>query len=45
MANVKSVHNEQGAEPSAEPCPTFGLHPTTSAADFNFPAGSGMSPF
>ena len=24
MAAVKSVHNEPGAEPSAEPCPTFG---------------------
>ena len=36
MANVKSVHDEPGAEPSAEPHPTFGPHPNTSVADFNF---------
>ena len=36
MANVKSVHNEPGAEPSPEPRSTFGPHPNTSAADFNF---------
>ena len=36
MANVKSVHNEPGTEPSAEPHPTFGPHPNTSVADFNF---------
>ena len=36
MANVKSVHDEPGAEPSAEPCPTFGPHPNTSVANFNF---------
>ena len=36
MANVKLDHNEPGAEPSVEPHPTFGSHPNTSAADFNF---------
>ena len=36
MATVKSVHNEPGTKPSAEPCPTFGPHPNTSAADFDF---------
>ena len=36
MANVKSVHNEPGTKPSDEPCPIFGPHPNTSAADFNF---------
>ena len=36
MAAVKLVHNEPGAEPSAEPCPTFGPHPNTNAADFDF---------
>ena len=35
IAAVKSVHNEPGAEPSAKPCPTFGPHPNTSAAEFN----------
>ena len=35
MANVKSVHDELGAEPSAEPRPTFGPHPNTSEADLN----------
>ena len=36
MAAVKLVHDEPGAESSAEPCPTFGPHPNTNAADFNF---------
>ena len=36
MANVKSVHDEPGAEPSTEPHPTFGPRPNTSVADFNF---------
>ena len=36
MATVKSVHDEPGAKPSAEPHPTFGPCPNTSAADFNF---------
>ena len=36
MATVKSVHDEPGVKPSAEPHPTFGPHPNTSAADFNF---------
>ena len=36
MATVKSVHDEPDVKPSAEPCPTFGPHPNTSAADFNF---------
>ena len=36
MATVKSVHDEPGTKPSAEPCPTFGPHPNTSAADFDF---------
>ena len=36
MANVKLVHDEPGAEPSAEPHPIFGPHPNTSVADFNF---------
>ena len=36
IAKVKSVHNEPGTKPSAEPCPTFGPHPNTSVADFNF---------
>ena len=36
MATVKSVHDEPDIKPSAEPCPTFGPHPNTSAADFNF---------
>ena len=36
MATVKSVHNEPGTKPSAEPCPTFGPHPNTSVADFDF---------
>ena len=36
MATVKSVHNEPSTKPSAEPCPTFGPHPNTSVADFDF---------
>ena len=36
MAAVKLVHDEPGAESSAEPCPTFGPCPDTNAADFNF---------
>ena len=36
MATVKLVHNEPGAKPSAEPNPTFGPHPNTSVADFDF---------
>ena len=35
-SSVKLVHNESGTKPSAEPCPTFGPHPNTSAADFDF---------
>ena len=35
-ATVKSVHNEPGTKPSAEPCSKFGPHPNTSAADFDF---------
>ena len=29
MANIKSVHNEPGTKPSAQPHPTFGPHPNT----------------
>ena len=36
MANVKLVHNEPGTKPSDEPHPTFGPHPNTSVADFEF---------
>ena len=36
MAKVKSVHNELGAKPSAEPHPTFGPRPNTSVVDFDF---------
>ena len=36
MATVKLVHNEPGTKPSTEPHPTFGPHPNTSAADFDF---------
>ena len=36
MATVKSVHDEPGVKPSAEPRPTFGPRPDTSVADFNF---------
>ena len=35
MATVKSVHNEPGTKPSAEPCPTFGPHCNTGVADFD----------
>ena len=36
VAAVKSVHDEPGTKPSAEPHPTFGPCPNTDAADFNF---------
>ena len=36
MATVKLVHNEPGTKLSAEPCPTFGPHPNTGVADFDF---------
>ena len=36
MATVKLVHDEPGTKPSAEPHPTFGPHPNTSEADFDF---------
>ena len=36
MAAVKLVHNEPATEPSAEPHPTFGPHPNTNVADFDF---------
>ena len=36
MAAVKSVHNEPGAVLSAEPRHTFGPHPNTSVANFDF---------
>ena len=36
MATVKLVHDEPDVKPSAEPCPTFGPRPDSSAADFNF---------
>ena len=36
MATVKSVHDEPGTKPSAEPCPTFRCCPNTDEADFNF---------
>ena len=36
MATVKLVHDEPSTKPSAEPHPTFGPHPNTSVADFNF---------
>ena len=36
MATVKLVHDEPDTKPSAEPRPTFGPHPNTSVADFNF---------
>ena len=35
-ATVKSVHDEPGTKMSAEPCPTFGPHPYTSGAEFDF---------
>ena len=45
MTTVKSVHNEPGTKPSAEPCPTFGPRPNTSAADFNFQQEVACLPF
>ena len=40
MATVKTVHDEPDLIPSKkankEPCPTFGPHPNTKAADFDF---------
>ena len=41
LASVQVVHNESGEmssgkEASQEPGPTFGPHPKTHAADFNF---------
>ena len=36
MATVKSVHDEPGTKLSTEPHPTFGPHPNTDAAHFNF---------
>ena len=45
MATVKLVHNEPGTKPSAEPCPTFGPHPNTSAADFYFQQELDCPPF
>ena len=36
IARVKSVPNEPGTKPSTQPRPTFGPHPNTSAADFDF---------
>ena len=36
MATIKSVHDEPGTKPSTEPQPTFGPHPNTSVADFDF---------
>ena len=36
MTTVKSVHDEPGTKMSAEPCPTFGPHPYTSGAEFDF---------
>ena len=40
MATAKLVHNEPDPMPSKEankePHPTFGSHPNTNAADFNF---------
>ena len=45
MATVKSVHDEPGTKPSAEPRPTFGPHPNTSAAEFDFQQEVEQSPF
>ena len=45
MATVKSVHDDPGVKPSAEPCPTFGPCPNTSAADLNFKQGVESLPF
>ena len=36
IATVKLVHDEPGTKPSVQPHPTFGPHPNTSVADFNF---------
>ena len=36
MATVKLVHDEPGTKPLTEPRPTFGPHPNTSVADFDF---------
>ena len=36
MATVKSGHDEPGTKLSTEPRPTFGPHPNTDVADFNF---------
>ena len=40
MATVEVVHDEPDTKPSKEvikePCPTFGPHPNTKAADFDF---------
>ena len=45
MAAVKSVQDEPGTKPSAEPRPTFGPHPNTSAADFDFQQEVELLPF
>ena len=45
MATVKSVHDEPGTKPLADPCPTFGPCPNTNAADFNFQQGVEHLPF
>ena len=45
MAKVKSVHDEPGTKPLAEPHPTFGPHPNTSVADFNFQQEEECLPF
>ena len=40
MASVKVIHDEPNQVPlkeaNQEPCPTFGPHPDTKVADFNF---------
>ena len=41
MASIQLVHNEPGPMPSGkeasqDPYPTFGPHPNTQVADFNF---------
>ena len=45
MATVKSVQNEPGTKPSADPHPTFGPHSYTSVADFNFQKQVDCLPF
>ena len=49
MAMVKAVHNEQDTKPPTqnikEPSPTFGPHPNTDAADFDFQKGVEHLPF